>query len=173
MKPFKTELSMALRGKLGTPWRMWLAKRIINWVVAVATKLVPDHKRAGYPTAMWWYQLEEMKKLHKAELDVDTSHRARDENFMNLLQLLQDVGCYLSTTDPYYRLWIGYFFRQAASTWLLTGEGYKEQLVATFEQLHSEQVKDFNTPEFLDKAFHLKTCGGLYELEQVIKDATE
>lgn len=172
MKPFLTELSMALRGKLGTPWKLWLGKKIINKAAALVRRAIPKHQRVGYGVAMWWYQLEEMKKLHRAELEADDSQRARDHNFLNLLDLIQELGCYIGTCDPYYRLWISYFFRQASSTWFLAAEEYKGKLQATFAQLPPEQVERYNNPEFMEKAFNLKTCGGLYELEQVMKDAS-
>ena len=169
---FWRELYAAMRGKLGTPWKLWFMKYLINWSVALLRPLVPTHQRAGYSTAMWHFTMQQLVDVAEMELEHGQDRR-RDRNFIDLLQFLQESVSYISTKDPFYNLWLSYFFRRAAITWKDTAHDYKQLLTDNYRTLPDEQFLQLTEPEFLDRAFNLKTCGGLYQLEDLMKNGEQ
>ena len=143
-------------------------KRVINWVVSIALRFIPKHTPIGYGVAMWKYSLNRMENVARITLENEPPGRreeARDENFIKLLQLLHHSVSYMATEDPFYGLWLAFFFKQSQQAWEGCRSSYLEVLHPNLEGFELD-VKE----EILGKAFELRSCGGLYQIEQLKGD---
>ena len=150
--------------------RLFLLKELINWIVRIGLKLIPEHEPTGYGVAMWKYSLNRMENVARIELE-NGQDRNRDENFINLLQLLHRVGSYIGTKDPFYGLWLAFFFKQAQQAWLGCKESYLPRLRENLEAYKNRAEYQEFYQETLDTGFELRTCGGLFQIEQHEGDA--
>lgn len=165
LKTFWTNYTWSRKAGEG---RLFLLKWVINWVVSISLRFIPEHDPVGYGVAMWKYTFNRLENVARIELENDTSNRRRDENFINLLQLLHRLGSYLGTKDPFYRLWLAFFFKQSQKAWLGCKEDYLPQIRENLKDLGPE-YDDFKL-DLLGKAFELRTCGGLHLIEELEGD---
>lgn len=145
---------------------MFLVKEIVNFFVKLGLRIVPEPKQpAGYGVAMWKYTFNRLENVARIELEHGQDRR-RDDNFLNLLQLLHRVGSYIGTKDPFYRLWMAFFFKQAAAAWYGSRDHYVPILQENIQHLAQDPEYEDFVKEVLETGFELKTCGGLFQIEQ-------